>query len=74
LGRKSHAWNLRTISLPSNQGQVLGVNLNCSESGRALSQPDYKESTAIKYGIKYGRSLLLCGISIRSALPPKADK
>jgi hypothetical protein len=43
LARKSHAW----ISAPSachrTNAQVLGVNLNCSESGRALSLPDQGE-------------------------------
>jgi hypothetical protein len=48
------------MSLPSNQGQVLGVNLNCSESAGRGPSPSKEEHR------KYGRSSLHCGISVPS--------
>ena len=52
--------SLQHLSLPPKYPQVLGADLNCSESGEALPGPTQND----KHTIRSGRSLLRRGIAI----------
>src|SRR5262249_2010102 len=80
-GRKSHAW----ISAPSachrTEGQVLGANLNCSESVGDGPGPVNNDGRSLLHrGIliwtmsALGQKQTSHGAQAMSALPPKADK
>jgi hypothetical protein len=57
------------MSLPSNQGQVLGVNLNCSESAWARSQPEQRRAPQIRQELAALRDFSPLCVRFRSSRP-----